>query len=147
VLTNIPLEDEVRSSLELDPRIPDPVEIAVSGDGGTVTLRGKVARFSQRRAAVQDARKIEGVYEVDDQLKVRLLGDDRRDDEIRGIALQLLIWDAEIPADSIDVKVNEGWVTLKGEVDYQFQSDDAYDDIASLYGVVGITNEITVITP
>jgi osmotically-inducible protein OsmY len=121
------------------------VEIAVSADGGVVTLRGTVERFNQRRAAAQDARKIDGVYEVDDQLKVNVAGADRReDDEIRGVALQALIWDTEVPSDTVDVKVQEGWITLKGDVSFQFQSDAAYDDVASLYGVYGVTNEIRV---
>src|SRR5712691_11438933 len=89
--TNPQLQDEVRLSIGLDPRIPDPVEVAVSGDGGIVTLRGTVHSFAQRRAAVQDARMIEGVYDVEDDLKVHLL-DVREDDEIRGAALQSLIW-------------------------------------------------------
>jgi osmotically-inducible protein OsmY len=145
VLTNTPLEDAVMDTLDLDPRIPDPIEIAVSADAGTVTLRGTVERFSQRRAAVQDAKKIDGVYDVDDQLKVSLAGADRReDDEIRGVALQALIWDTEVPSDTVDVKVDEGWITLKGDVSFQFQSDAAYDDVASLYGVYGVTNEIRV---
>ena len=132
-------------SLDLDPRIPSPVEIAVSADGGAVTLRGTVERFSQRRAAVSDARKIDGVYDVDDQLKVSLAGADRReDDEIRGVALQALIWDTDVPSDTVDVKVEDGWITLKGDVSFQFESDAAYDDVASLYGVYGVTNEITV---
>ena len=130
-------------SLDLDPRIPSPVEIAVSADGGAVTLRGTVERFSQRRAAVSDARKIDGVYDVDDQLKVGLAGADRReDDEIRGVALQALIWDTDVPSDTVDVKVEDGWITLKGDVSFQFESDAAYDDVASLYGVYGVTNEI-----
>ena len=145
MLTNTSLEDAVMDSLDLDPRIPSPVEIAISADGGAVTLRGTVERFNQRRAAVQDARKIDGVYEVDDQLKVSLAGTDRReDDEIRGVALQALIWDTEVPSDTVDVKVDEGWITLKGDVSFQFQSDAAYDDVASLYGVYGVTNEIRV---
>ena len=93
----------------------------------------------------EDAKKIEGVYEVDDQLKVNLIGADRReDDEIRGVALQALIWDTEVPSDSVDVKVKDGWITLEGDVSYQFESDAAYDDVASLYGVYGVTNEIKV---
>jgi osmotically-inducible protein OsmY len=148
VLTNTPLEDEVISSLDLDPRIPDSIEIAVSADGGIVTLRGTVESFAQRRAATEDARRIDDVYEVDDQLKVDLLGADRReDDEIRGAALQSLIWDIEVPSNAVEVKVDDGWVTLKGDVTYQFQSDAAYDDVASLYGVYGVTNEIKVNEP
>lgn len=145
MLTNTSLEDAVMDTLDLDPRIPSPVEIAVSADGGAVTLRGTVERFNQRRAAVQDAKKIDGVYEVDDQLKVSLAGTDRReDDEIRGVALQALIWDTEVPSDTVDVKVEDGWITLKGDVSFQFQSDAAYDDVASLYGIYGVTNEIRV---
>jgi osmotically-inducible protein OsmY len=148
VLTNTPIEDAVIERLDLDPRIPDSLEIAVSAGDGTVTLRGTVERFSQRRAAVQDANDVPGVYEVDDQLKVDLLGADRRDDdEIRGAALQALIWDVEVPSDTVDVKVDEGWITLKGDVTYQFESDAAFDDVASLYGVYGVTNEIKVNEP
>jgi osmotically-inducible protein OsmY len=143
--TDTSLEDAVLNSLELDPRIPDSNDIAVSVDDGMVVLRGSVESFGQRRAAAKDAGKVDGVYEVDDQLKVDLLDADRReDDEIRGVALQALIWDTEVPSDSVDVSVQEGWITLKGDVSYQFQSDAAYDDVATLYGVYGVTNEITV---
>jgi osmotically-inducible protein OsmY len=145
VLTNTVLEDAVMESLGRDPRIPASAEIAVSAEAGTVTLRGTVESFRQRRAAAEDAGKIDGVYDVDDRLKVNLIGTDRReDDEIRGVALQALIWDTEVPADAVDVKVDNGWITLKGDVTYQFQSDAAYDDVAGLYGVYGITNEIKV---
>jgi osmotically-inducible protein OsmY len=143
-----PLENDVIVQLEDDPRIADSAEIAVAGDGGIVTLRGTVERFSQRRAAEHDARGVEGVYEVINHLKVNLLGADRREDDgIRGAALQNLIWDAEVPAESVDVKVDGGWVTLKGDVSFQFESDAAYDDVSSLYGVVGVTNEIRVTNP
>src|ERR1700750_1429541 len=67
---NSPLENEVIARLEDDPRIADSAEIAVAGDGGTVTLRGTVERFSARRAAEQDARGVEGVFEVINHLKV-----------------------------------------------------------------------------
>ena len=148
MLTDTPLEDEVIASLELDPRIPDPLELAVAAQGGIVTLRGTVESFAQRRAAVQDARRVDRVYEVDDQIKVNLLGADRRgDDEIRGAALQGLIWDVDVPAERIEVKVSDGWVTLSGDASYQYQSDAAYDDVASLYGVIGITNAIKVTNP
>jgi osmotically-inducible protein OsmY len=148
VLSNTQLETDVIARLELDPRIPDSGEIAVSAEGGIVTLRGSVESFRQRRAAAQDARRSEGVYEVDDQLKVSLLGSDVREDvEIRGAALQTLIWDAEVPSDLVEVKVEGGWVTLKGDVSFQFESDAAYDDVASLYGVYGVTNKIRVANP
>lgn len=148
MLTNTALEDEIVASLDRDPRIPSPTEIAVSADGGVVMLRGTVESFRQRRAAVEDANKVDGAYEVDDELKVSLLGSDvREDDEIRGAALQTLMWDGDVPSDLVDVEVADGWLTLKGDVSYQFQSDAAYNDVASLYGVYGITNEIRVTNP
>ena len=148
MFTNSPLEKDVIARLADDDRIADSSEIAVVGDGGTVTLRGTVERFSQRRAAEHDARDVAGVSEVINHLKVNLLGADRReDDEIRGAALQSLIWDTEVPSDSIDVTVQDGWVTLEGDASYQFQSDAAYADISRLYGVAGVTNEIKVTNP
>jgi osmotically-inducible protein OsmY len=143
MLTDTSLADAVIANLDLDPRIPDSLEIAVAADTGLVTLRGTVESFSQRRAADKDAKNVDGVEDVDNQLKVSLTGSDRRDDdEIRGAALQKLIWDVEVPSDFVEVKVNDGWVTLKGNVSYQFETDAAYDDVATLYGVVGVTNEI-----
>jgi hypothetical protein len=145
---NSQLENDVIARLEGDPRIADSAEIAVAGDGGIVTLRGTVERLSQRRAAERDALGVEGVYEVINHLKVNLLGADRReDDEIRGAALQTLIWDGEVPSDRIDVKVQDGWVTLKGGVHFQFESDAAFADVARLNGVAGVTNEIRVTSP
>jgi osmotically-inducible protein OsmY len=148
MFTDTPLADAVISSLDLDPRIPEPLEIAVAEDAGIVTLRGTVESFSQRRAAAQDAKDVDGVDDVDNQLKVSLTGANRRDDDdIRGAALQSLMWDVEVPSDLIDVGVSDGWVTLKGDVSYQFESDAAYDDVASLYGVLGVTNRIVVSNP
>jgi len=147
VLTNTPRENEVKASLERDPRIPFAAEIAVSEERGVVGLRGTVERFSQRRAAAEDAAKVDGVYDVVNHLKVNVLGLDRReDDEIRGIALQSLSWDTDLPK-SVNVTVKDGWLTLKGQVSNQYQSDAAYDDVSRLYGVYGITNEIVVSTP
>jgi osmotically-inducible protein OsmY len=142
------VEGAIRESLECDPRIPDPGAVAVAVFDGTATLRGTLGSFSQRRAAVRDAGKIEGVVDVDDQIDVRLLIDEQREDaDIRGAALQALMWDSEVPADLIDVKVDEGWVTLTGRVSYQFESDAAYEDVADLFGVIDVTNEIKVVNP
>jgi osmotically-inducible protein OsmY len=140
--------DDVRAMLADDPRLPAAEEIAVDAYGDSVTLRGTVGSFAQQRAAVADARHVRGVADVVDELKVRLLDDDRRDDaEIRGAALQRLIWDSLIPGDDLDVSVDDGWVSLKGDVGFQFQSDLAFDDVAGLYGVIGVTNEIRVVEP
>ena len=59
--------------------------------------------------------------------------------------LQRLSWYSEVPGDDIDVHVKDGWVTLKGDVDFQFRSDIAFDDVSRVYGVTGVTNEIKVV--
>jgi len=145
-ITDDRIIDDVRTELATDPRLPYSDEIAVEAFGDAVTLRGTVGSFAQQRAAVADARRTRGVVDVYDELQVRLLGDDRRKDaEIRGAALQHLAWDSEIPGDYLDANVRDGWVTLKGDVDFQFQSDLAFDDVAGLHGVTGVTNEIRVV--
>lgn len=72
MLTDTSMADAVMANLDLDPRIPASLEVAVAADDGIVTLRGTVERFSQRRAAAQAARKVDGVDDVDNQLKVSL---------------------------------------------------------------------------
>jgi osmotically-inducible protein OsmY len=146
--TSSTIEDDVRAQIAGDPRIPYPAEIAVEVVDRIATLRGTVGSFAQRHAAIADARRTAGVEYVEDWLEVRLLDRDRREDaEIRGAALQRLEWDSEIPGDTIRVSVKDGWVTLKGDVGFQFQSDEAFNRVASLYGVTGVTNEVRVDEP
>ncbi len=146
MLTNSPLQEAVLARLEQDPRIPDPLTIAVSAQGNVVTLRGSVETFRQRHAAIDDARQIAGVREIDDQLRVELGPMDRRDDdEIRAAALQKLIRDPEVPADSIEIKVKDGWVTLTGYVEYEPQRNAAYNAMATLDGVTGISNQLAML--
>jgi osmotically-inducible protein OsmY len=145
-LTDERVIDDVRAELQTDPRLPAPDEIAVEAFGETVTLRGTVGSFAQQRAAVADARRTRGVVDVYDELNVRILDQDRREDaEMRGAALQRLNWHTEIPSDYLDVHVKDGWVTLEGDVDFQFQSDLAFDDVSRMYGVTGVTNDIKVV--
>ena len=145
---NATIEDAIKESLDLDPRLPDPDQVAVAVDAGTATLFGRVGTYNQRHAAVNDAFETDGVDDVDDQIDVELLDEDRREDaDIRGFALQILMWDTEVPSDLIDVNVTDGWITLTGTVNYQFESDAAYDDVAGLYGVTGVTNDLTILNP
>jgi osmotically-inducible protein OsmY len=140
------VEEGVRRALADDPRVPYPDEIAVDAYDGAVALRGTVASFAQARAAVADARRTRGVIDVYNELQVRLLDQDRREDaEIRGALLQRLMWDPALVSDYLDVHVKDAWVTLKGEVDHQYQSDAAFDHATSLRGITGITNEIRVV--
>src|ERR1700761_5015732 len=144
VCDNSRIQDEIRSALDNDPRIPHASEIAVWTDGiDVVSLRGTVGSWRQRRSAMEDARRVPGVFEVIDELSVDLRDHDRVDDhELCGRALQLLMWDRAIPGDQVDVTVKNGWVTLRGDLDDEYQSDAAFDDVSGLAGGRGVTNEI-----
>ena len=139
------ISDEIRATLERDERLPHPAEVAVSERHGTVTLRGSVGSFHQRKAAVRIARSATGVVAVEDELWVDPR-DRWRDNEIRGVALQALMSNEQVPADRIEVAVDNGWLTLKGEVRRQSETDAAFEAVRRLPGVGGITNEIKVIT-
>jgi osmotically-inducible protein OsmY len=145
-VTDDQLEERVRAALDREPRMENPADVAITAAAGTATLRGTLPSFKQRHAAVEAAKRVRGVEHVVDELVVKWFGDQRSDDELRGAALQALIWDEAVPDDAIDVKVTAGWVTLKGEVRHQFESDAAFDDVARLQGVGGITNKIRVVT-
>lgn len=144
-MSNTKIVDEIRARLDRDERLPHPAEIAISEQEGTVTLRGSVGSFGQRRAAVDVARRVRGVRHVEDELSLDLR-DHWEDDEIRGVALQRLIADADVPADRIEVRVSDGWLTLKGEVKHQYESNAAFETVTDVPGIGGITNEIKVIT-
>jgi len=139
------ITDEIRATLERDDRIPHPAEVAVSERHGTVTLRGSVGTPHQRRAIVTIARAVPGVLAVEDELGVDPR-DRWQDNEVRGAALQALMSKDAVPADRIDVTVSNGWLTLKGEVKHQHETDAAFETVSAVPGVGGITNEIKVIT-
>jgi osmotically-inducible protein OsmY len=144
-MTNTEIIEAIRVKLERDRLIPHPKEIAVAEREGDVTLRGTVGSIRQRQAAVRVAKSVRGVRVVEDQLMVDLR-DHVDDEEIRGLALQALLSTDNLPADRVDVRVSSGWLTLKGEVKHQYESDLAFAAVSDVPGVGGITNEIKVIT-
>ena len=87
-----------------------------------------------------------GVRGVEDELSLDLR-DRWEDDEIRGAVLQALSSDPDVPEDRIDVSVDAGWLTLKGEVKHQSESNAAFEVASRIPGVGGITNKIEVVTP
>ena len=139
------ISDEIRARYARDPRIPHPAEVAVLTRSGTVTLRGKVASFREIHAAVELARSVRGVRAVNDELAVDPR-DRFEDNRVRGAVLQSLMSDPHVPVDDIDVYVNAGWLTLRGQVKHQSDSNAAFEAVSALPGVAGITNEIKVVT-
>jgi osmotically-inducible protein OsmY len=137
--------DEIRARYGRDPRLSHPTEVAVSEKSGTVTLRGTIRSLHQRRVAIDIAKSVRGVHAVNDELSV----DPRyhyRDDQIRGAALQALMSSPEVPDDMVDVRVAAGWLTLKGQVKRQEESNAAFAAVSGVSGVGGITNKIQVVT-
>jgi osmotically-inducible protein OsmY len=137
--------DAIRTRYARDHRIHHPAQVAVSERAGTVTLRGTVRSHHQRRVVVDIAKSVRGVRAVEDELIV-----DPRDrfvdDEVRGAALQALMSSPDVPAEALDVRVANAWLTLHGQVKHQSESNAAFDAVSGLAGVGGITNKIQVVT-
>ncbi len=145
-MTNEELELSVADELAWDPKV-DSDTIAVSAEDGTVTLRGTVGSFRQKREAQQAAKRIYGVTFVNNDLDVRILTEHRREDaELRGDVLQALMLDSLVPS-TVDATVKEGFVTLTGTTDWQYQRDEAEFVAGNVAGVTGIENDIYLATP
>ena len=140
-MTNAELELDVKDELFWDPKI-DSAEVAVSANDGTVTLRGTVGSFRQKREARKAAERVWGVIDVDNELKVRILTEQRREDsDLRGDVLQALMLDSLVPT-TIDAKVEYGFVTLTGNADWQYQRDEAEFIAGNIIGVTGVENDV-----
>jgi len=142
--TDAQIQTDVLAELKWEPRV-NPNEIGVAVKDGVVTLTGVVDSYTKRWAAEDAAHRVRGVKAVANDIEVRLSSSDERTDaDIAAAAVRALQWDAFIPADSVAVTVSKGWVTLKGEVSWRYQKDDAERVVRRLTGVKGVTNLITV---
>jgi osmotically-inducible protein OsmY len=122
-----------------------PNEIGVAVKDGVVTLTGWVDSYTKKWAAEEAAHRVRGVKAVANDIEVKLaISSERNDADIAAAAVRALEWDAFVSIDKLDVTVSKGWVTLKGEVEWQYQKQDAERVIRRLSGVKGVTNLITV---
>lgn len=138
------LRQDVIDELDFEPRV-ESVNIGVTVDGGVVTLTGHVPNYSQKCAAEEAVKRVKGVRGIAEELKVQFAGPDAfSDEEIAKRALSVLDFNVLIPRDKITVKVEKGWVTLTGEVGWDYQRTAALADVRKLRGVMGIFNGITV---
>jgi len=133
------LTRDVSDELFWDPRV-DSEAIAVSADEGKITLRGTVGSLREKREAQKAARRVFGVTSVDNQLQVRLLSS-RSDAELRGDVLQALVLDGLVPA-TVDAKVTDGFVTLTGTAEWQYQRDEAEYVTSNIVGALDVYDEI-----
>ena len=138
------LKQAVLSELNWEPSV-DSAHIGVTAKDGVVTLMGHVATYGQKQAAESAARRVKGVSAVAEEIEVNLPFETKRgDDDIAAAVVDRLSWDASIPRDSVKVKVEKGWVTLTGEVDWYYQKSAVEQEIRWLFGVVGVSNQVTI---
>lgn len=138
------IQEDVLAEFKWDARLK-PNEVGVSVNDGVVTLTGWVDSYTKRWAAEEVAHRVRGVKAVANDIEVRLPGSsERTDSEIAAAAVNALKWDNLIPSEKIKVTVSKGWVTLEGEVEWQYQKQDAERDVRNLWGVKGVTNLISV---
>jgi osmotically-inducible protein OsmY len=136
------LQRHVMEELSWEPSV-NAAEIGVSVDSGVVVLDGTVRSYAEKWAAEQAAERVRGVKAVSDEIEVRLPSESwRGDSDIARAALNAIEWNALVPHDRIKVLVQNGWVTLDGTVDRQYQRSEAENAVRSLLGVKGVLNRI-----
>jgi osmotically-inducible protein OsmY len=135
---------DVEDELRWDPEI-DATDIAVSVKNGVVTLAGFVRSYMQKYQAEADAKRVAGVVAVANDLEVRLPGvDERPDPDIAREAVDRIKSELPFAWDRTRVVVKSGWVTLEGEVEWNYQRERAEEAVRRVRGVKGITNSIEV---
>lgn len=142
--SDMQLHKDIVEELRWDPRVNE-AEIAVGVKGGVVTLTGAVETYAQKYAADRVVERVAGVRAIAENLHVRVPGTlVKSDTEIAHSAINALTWDIEVPQDQVKVTVAGGWITLKGEVAWNYQKTAAERAVRYLTGVKGISNLIEV---
>jgi osmotically-inducible protein OsmY len=136
------LQAEVLEELRADVRVTAH-DIAVSVRDGVVSLGGEVDSLSKKVAAVRAAERVHGARALVDAIRVHLPVDQRRSDiDIAHAAVNALIWDTEVPDKTIKLRVQDGWIWLVGEAEWQFQRVAAQRAVENIAGVKGIRNVV-----
>jgi osmotically-inducible protein OsmY len=144
VRTDEQIQQNVLKELRWDMRVW-PSEVGVTVKDGVVTLTGSVDNYTRKWAATQAALRVGGCKAVANDLEVRLSSAaTRTDTDIAAAAVRALEWDAVVPTENLNVSVSDGIVTLKGEVDYRYEREDAERVVRRLTGVCAVVNLITV---
>lgn len=137
------LRNHILEELDWDPSF-DGADIGVQVADGVVTLTGHVGSYAEKVAVERATARVKGVRAIAQEVQIRVAGLKKTsDDEIAKRALDILAWNVSVPDDRIKVKVQSGFVTLTGDVDWQFQKEAAEESVRRLGGVLGVTNAIT----
>lgn len=144
IRTDEDIQRDVLDELAWDPQVAAN-EIGVAVADGVVTLTGSVDSYARKWAAERCAHRVRGVRAVANDIEVRLIGStERSDTDIALAAIRALEWDSFVPSERLDVTVANGWVMLRGEVEWQYQKRSAERNVRRMVGVRGVTNLITV---
>jgi osmotically-inducible protein OsmY len=134
------LQSAVMDELRWEPSI-NAADIGVAAKEGVVTLTGFVRSYPEKQSAERAAKRVAGVKAVAEEIEIRLPGIfERTDSDIAKSAVAALAWNVMVPRDSVKVVVEHGWVTLEGEVGWQYQRKAAEDSVRNLPGVKGVSN-------
>jgi osmotically-inducible protein OsmY len=140
--TDLQIKSDVNAELLWDPEVNE-ANVGVAVKDGVVTLSGTIDSYAQKHAVERAARRVSGVRGIAVDLQVRLSpGHARTDADIAQAALHALRWHSLVPDDKVKVEVEDGWVTLSGDVDWGYQSASAEQSVRPLIGVRGVSNQI-----
>ena len=143
-MSELQLRQGVVDELEFEPSV-DAAHIGVAVEKGVVTLTGHVASYAEKQAAIVAVRRVKGVRAIAEEIEVRYPSDKKTsDDEIAKRVIDILSWDTMVPSGSIQVMVRDGWVTLTGSVDWNYQKKQAEEDVRKLSGVSGVINTVEI---
>lgn len=141
---DLKLQQDVLDELDWDPKV-DAAHIGVAASDGSVTLSGHVGNYPAKYAAANAARRVRGVRAIADEIKVHLPSEFRRDDsDIAERIAHVLEWNISVPSEGIQAKVSGGFVTLSGEVDWEFQRRQVEKQVRHVAGVTGVSNAIKI---
>jgi osmotically-inducible protein OsmY len=135
------IQQDVTNEIKNDPSIKS-TQVSNSTHDGIVTLRGSVPHYFEKSRAVEAAQRVGGVRAVADEIEVNIMGSYiRTDEQIAEAALNALRWSYTVPS-KVDVVVEKGWITLKGEAEWDYERRAAQRAVRDLMGVTGVTNLI-----
>jgi osmotically-inducible protein OsmY len=143
--TNADLQKDVQEAIKWEPLL-SAAEIGVIAKDGIVTLTGTVDSYWKKTEAEEAAKSVAGVKVVVEKIEIRFPSNSftQDDNEIATEVVNAFKWNVEVPNDKVKVKVERGWLTLEGEVEWNFQKDAAKKAVSNLSGVAGVTNNIKI---
>jgi osmotically-inducible protein OsmY len=144
IMNDKQLQQAVIDELAWEPSVTSE-HIGVTAREGIITLSGHVPSYWEKRGANAAAVRVKGVKGVAEEIEVKLFGANLwADDKIAERAVQSLTFDGSVPKDKVKLTVDKGWITLTGEVDWNYQKTAADHAVHRLIGVLGVTNDIKI---